>query len=774
MQKGTAMKKVYDLHTAESERALYLSVYTPSIIRVTYGKHPDEVPASRMVTADPERLPDVPVCFEETENEYIVRTDALTVIADKQSLDVRFERADKTPLSRLSGQELTEYEMFRTVGGNAETRQTVDGVRVTMKDGDREFLRTSHHGKATLTFSEDEELFGLGSQEEGYPSLKGQYVPLYQENMRIALPYLVSTKGYAYLFDCSSLMTFDATDRRYGRIRFDSVDAIDYYFLAGDGFDDICRNYRILTGATPMLPKWAVGYIQSRERYVSQAHLLETAEKYREIGTPIDCIIQDWQTWPGGLWGFKRFDPERYPDPQGMMDRLHDMNMHMLISIWPNMSGESEDRIEFRNAGKLLGDGSVYNAFDEEARNIYWRQTNNAFFRYGIDGWWCDSSEPYDAVWGGRERAPLPERMKQSTDEFKKYLDDSIINAYSIEHSKGIYENQRKTSDEKRVINLTRSGFPGQHRYGTIVWSGDVSATWVALSRQIPIMQNYIACGEAFWNCDAGGFFVHQWEQWFGDGDYPEGKDDLGFRELYTRWLQFAGFTPFMRSHGTDTPREVWQFGERGTMFRDAIEDAIALRYRLAPYLYSVNAAVTFDGTMPVTALGLAFPDDRTARTVSKQYMYGHEFLVCPVTHPMYYNAGSEEIRNPDRYIDVYLPEGGWYDFHTEDYYEGGRYIRVPCSIERIPLFVRAGAIVPTSPVMQYVDENPDAVCEVRIYAGRDGQFTLYNDAGDGYGYENGEYTAVKITYNDKTGEVSEELSGTDAFRRKVVYRIIR
>ena len=368
----------------------------------------------------------------------------------------------------------------------------------------------------------------------------------------------------------------------------------------------------------------------------------------------------------------------------------------------------------------------------------------------------------------------MPERMTVSTGEFKKYLDDGIINAYSLFHAMGIYEGQRQTTDQKRVINLTRSGFPGQHRYGTIVWSGDVSATWETLRKQISIAQNYIACGEAYWNADIGGFFVKQWYQWFGDGDYPDGKDDLGYRELYTRWLQFAGFTPFMRSHGTDTPREVWQFGERGTMFRDAIEAGIALRYRLAPYFYSINAAVTFEGTMPITALALAYPNDRIARRISSQYLYGHEFLVCPVTHPMYYTAGSVEVVKPDRYIDVYLPEGGWYDFHTEAYYEGGRHVRIPCTIDRIPLFVRAGSIVPTSPVMSYVDADPDAVCEVRIYAGADGRFTLYNDAGDGYGYEKGEYTAVTITYDDATGTISETTEGTDEFRRNTVYRVIK
>jgi len=765
------MKNTFDFYFADYQ--LNVTVCGEKLFRITYGRAPLTVRDSVMVSLDANDASGVLVESSETQEEFIVQTPYARVMIQKTSGDLRFEREDGSLLSSVSGHELTEYAMYREVGGTKETKKTVDGVRVTIKDGERAFVRTANHGKLRLRFVEDEDLYGLGSHEEGYPNLKGQFVPLYQENMRIAIPYLVSTKGYAYLFDCSSLMTFDATDYRYGRFFFDSVDALDYYVIVGENFDDVCRGYRTLTGVTPMLPKWAVGYVQSRERYTSQEHILETVRRYRKIGVPLDCIVQDWQTWPDDMWGYKCFDTTRYPNPKEMMDQLHEMNVHMLLSIWPNMTENSKDQIEFRDAGKLYGDDSTYDAFDPEARAIYWRQANNGIFQYGVDGWWCDSSEPFDAVWGGSERAPLPERMKQSTDEFKKYLDDGVINAYSLYHSMGIYQGQRNTTDEKRVINLTRSGYPGQHRYGTIVWSGDVSATWEALTKQIRIAQNYIACGEAYWNSDAGGFFVKQWKQWFGDGDYEDGKDDLGFRELYTRWLQFAGFTPFMRSHGTDTPREVWQFGERGTLFRDAIEQTIALRYRLAPYFYSVNAAVTFEGTMPIVALGLAFPHDRTARKVSHEYMYGHEFLVCPITHPMYYGVGSREIASPDHYIDVYLPQGGWYDFHTEAYYEGGRFVRVPCGIERIPLFVRAGAIVPTSPVMQWVDEDPDAVCEVRIYAGQDGSFTLYNDAGDGYGYERGEYTALTIRYEDATQRVTEEWSGVDTFRRNVAYRII-
>lgn len=753
---------------------LYVTVYSDHILRLTYGGHPDTCAESMMITAAADTYPVSVLETEDTEQVFTLTTAAICLTYDKTCKKLRFTRRDGTLLSRLSGCSISAYDIYHTIGGNTELQQTADGLRATVTDGKQQYLRSSNHGSLKLVFSEDEALYGLGSHEEGFPSLKGQYVPLYQENMRIALPYLVSTKGYAYLFDCMSMMTFDATDHRYGRFYFDSVEQLDFYFIAGDDFDAVCRGYRSLTGTTPLLPKWAVGYVQSRERYVSQAHILETAKEYRNLGVPLDCIIQDWQIWPDGMWGYKFFDPERYPDPGAMMDLLHAMHVHMLLSIWPNMSGESENQKEFRAAGKLLGNDSTYDAFDPEARDIYWKQAFEGIFRYGVDGWWCDASEPFDAVWNGEERAPLQERMKQSVDEFKKYLDDSIINAYSIAHSRGIYEGQRGTTDEKRVINLTRSGFPGQHRYGTIVWSGDVSATWEALAKQVPIAQNYIACGEAYWNCDAGGFFVKQWAQWFGDGDYEKGKDDLGFRELYTRWLQFCGFTPFMRSHGTDTPREIWQFGERGTLFRDAIEKTIALRYHLAPYFYSVHAAVTFDGTMPITALGLAFPNDRTARTISREYMYGHELLVCPVTHPMYYHANSEEITAPDRWIDVYLPEGGWYDFYTEEYYEGGQFIRVPCTMDRIPLFVRTGAIVPISPVMQYVDEDPAAVCEIRIYAGCSGSFTLYNDAGDGYAYENGDYTALTITYDDAAGTVTERLNGNNTYRRNITYRIIR
>ena len=744
----------------QENRTLTVTAYSPRIVRLTYGGAPEELPASYIVKAKGEDFPPTDVRAEEGEKTLTLSTGGMNLTVDREALAVRIEDECGGLLSRVHRFGLTEYDMYRTVGGNAETRHTVDGERVTVKDGEREFLRKSNHGAVTFEFTEEETLFGLGSHEEGYPNLRGQFVPLYQENMRIAVPVFVSTKGYGVLIDCASVMTFDATDFRRGRFFLDSTDAVDVWFVWGGDYDGVCRELRTLTGTTPMLPKWAAGYVQSKERYASQDELIAVGRKYRELGIPIDVIVQDWLYWDDGMWGNKHFNKERYPDPKAMTDALHGMDLRLMVSIWPNLSGESEDRVELREAGYLLGDGSMVNAYDPAARAMYWKQAYEGLFQYGVDGWWCDSSEPYDAVWGGRERAPLPERMAKSVGEFKKYLDDGVLNVYSLHHSMGMYENQRACSD-KRVVNLTRSGYAGQHRYGTVVWSGDCSANWETLRRQVRIMQNYVATGEAYWNSDIGSFFASGGYEWFRDGDYPRGCEDEGYRELYTRWLQFAAFTPMMRSHGTNTPREVWRFGERGTAYRDAIERAIHLRYALLPYLYSTHAAVTFDGTMPVTPLALAYPYDREAAKASGEYLYGKSLLVCPVTDP-----GAEEIT-------VYLPRGGWYDYETEEYYEGGGYWTFPVTIDKIPLFVKAGSILPVAPPVQSTAELTGKPYELRVYAGADGEFTLYDDGGLDYAYEKGDYTAVKYAYRDEDGMLRETVTGKPDWKHPAAVRII-
>lgn len=641
----------------------------------------------------------------------------------------------------ISYPEFTDYEVRKSAGGETTIRQTVDGIKSTVSGGESELVRISRHAEMVFSFGDDI-LFGLGSHEEGYDCLNGHVFPMIQENMRIAVPFFISNKGYAVLVDNASYMSFDFTEEHKAKLYIDCADCVDIYLFDGT-MEEIYANYRYLTGETPMLPKWACGYVQSKERYTCAQELVDVVSEYRSRRVPLDGIVQDWQYWGENLWGEKILDLSRYADFDKYIDKLHEMGAHLMVSIWPNMAGDGENQTEFREAGLLLGDGSVYNAFDEAGRTMYWKQAREGLFKYGLDAWWCDSSEPYDANWGGDTRRSQEESVERSVAEFKKFIDDADINIYSLFHSRGIYENQRKESN-KRVLNLTRSGFVGQHRYATVTWSGDVSASWETLRRQVHILQNYISTGEAYWNSDAGGFFVKSGEPWFWSGEYENGCEDDNYRELYVRWLQFAGFTPMMRSHGTDTPREIWRFGEPGTMYYDAIRKAIELRYTLLPYLYSVNAAVTLKGEMPVKPLALAFDDDYIANADNSitfgEYMYGNELLVCPVTRP-----GITEM-------EVYLPKGIWYDLYTEEKYDGGRTITVSLTPDAIPVLVKAGSIIPTAPVMQYSGETDDYVISVRVYAGADGEFMLYEDAGDGYEYEQGEYCLRKISYSQETG----------------------
>ena len=717
--------------------------YSNRIIRITYSEKENYSNSSFIVTAEPisNAKTDVEVKVDNNQNISLFRKGKL--------------------LSSVKRPTFESYDIYKNEGGEVEIRETADGMRSSVVNSERQFVRKSNHARLSIDIDDDETIFGLGSHEEGFPCINNQYIPLYQENKRISLPYFVSDKGYAYLFDCASYMTFDNRSGDTAEFYFDSVDAVDIYFIFGDSFDEICAAYRFLTGVTPMFPKWCCGYIQSKEYYHSQQELLDIATEYRRRKIPIDCIVQDWQYWHSGLWGDKNFDLSRYPDMKACTDTLHKMNINLIISVWSNLIGDSPNYREFAQRGLLLGDNSTYNAFDEKARELYWKQANEGLFRYGIDGWWCDSTEPFDVVWRGPDRGTLEKRMNRSIAEFKKYLDDSVINAYSINHSKGIYENQRKTCPDKRVVNITRSALSGQHRYSAFVWSGDISSKWDVLARQVNIMQNYIACGEAYWNCDIGGFFVKQGADWFKDGDYENGCDDEGYRELYTRWLQFAVFTPLLRSHGTDTPREIWRFGEEGTPYYEAIKKGIELRYSLLPFFYSANAAVTFDGKMPVKALALAFPEDKTACKTFDEYLYGDTFLVCPITE-----AGLKTKK-------VYLPEGIWYDYFTDKKYTGGKYIEVECELDKIPLFVKAGAIIPTAKPMQYVDEFPNEPYTVKVYAGADGYYLLYDDDGRTYAYENGEYSRIEILYDDKTGTVEANELNNSAYAHPIEFQII-
>ena len=702
----------------------------------------------------------------ETDDELKFSTKNLQISINKETGAFTYMDANRQILVRepeKGGKILTPVDVEKTVfefeeDTQIEVKYSADGMRAESQNYKKKIDRTAYHTKLSFEWDEEEALYGLGSHEEGIMNLRGHHRYLYQQNMKAVVPMLVSTKGYGLLIDSYSLMIF--RDDIYGSYIWTDVDdEMDFYFIYGPSLDKIVQNYRHLTGKTPMLPKWAFGYVQSKERYKTQKELLEVVEEYRERKIPLDVIVLDWQSWPGKLWGEKVLDKERFPDPEGMMDDLHSMNARLMVSIWPIMNAGGTNHKEMKEKGFLLGNQATYNAFDEKARKLYWEQAYNGLFSKGIDAWWCDCTEPFEADWKGEVKPEPEERLKINTEEAKKYLDPEYVNAYSLLHSKGIYEGQRNTTDDKRVINLTRSAYAGQHRYGTITWSGDITAKWETLKKQIPEGLNFCVTGEPYWTTDIGAFFTkNKPDLWFWDGDYNDGCNDLGYRELYVRWFQYAAFLPMFRSHGTDTPREVWRFGESGSIFYNTLLRFLKLRYRLMPYIYSVAGMVTHMDYTMMRVLAFDFRSDNEVYNISDQFMFGPAFLVNPVTDPMYYGPNSCPIEGVDKTRSVYLPKGcDWYDFWTGQRIEGGQKITTQAPLEIMPLFVKSGSIVPMGPEIQYVDEKKEAAIELRIYPGQDAIFTIYEDEGDNYNYEKGKYSETVIKWNDQSSILTFE-----------------
>ena len=758
----------------EGDRRLRIRFVANSIARITYtqGREFLDRP-SRIIVA-----PAAEVAFDLRDEQecYALSSTTLKVTVNKSTGALGYFDAAGGVILREpegGGRSLTSKTVTRNVfrsGAVIATEQSIDGARATVAEHETVFDREAFEAKLEFVFAKDEALFGLGSHEEGYGNLRGSSRDLYQQNMKSVVPHLVSTRGYSVLFDCGSLMTF--LDGEEGSFWWaDVVDELDYYVVNGDNFDAVMRGYRHLTGATPLPPKWAFGYVQSKERYVTAHEMVDVVAEYRRRRIPLDCIVLDWKSWPNDAgWGQKSFDPLRFPDPGGFTKRLHKLGAKLMVSIWPIMTGGCENQRELNERGLMLGNESTYNAFLPEARACYWEQARRGLFKHGVNAWWCDCTEPFEADWSGVVKPSPAERLAINTEASELYLDSAEINIYSLVHSQGIYEGQRSVCDDKRVLNLTRSSYAGQHRYGTFTWNGDVSATWETLRRCIPEGVNFCATGEAYWTVDAGGFFVDKrTDLWFWRGDYPggcrgltsmdalapdandTGSTDFGFWELYTRWLQYAAFLPMFRSHGTDVPREIWRFGEEGTPFYDAIAACIRLRYRLLPYIYSLAAAVTREGAAMVRAVALEFPADIRTHTVSDQFLLGPSLLICPVTKPMYYGQDSLAINDVAKTRKAYLPAGAkWFDFWNGKLYDGGQVVVVEAPLERIPLFARAGSIVPMTEPMQFVDENPEAAYELRVYTGADASFMLYEDAGDGYAYERGEYALISIEWNEE------------------------
>ncbi|MBN2000656.1 DUF5110 domain-containing protein [candidate division KSB1 bacterium] len=619
---------------------------------------------------------------------------------------------------------------------------------ILLQEGPRQIVpsvvlgKKVNHVQQFFQWADNEALYGLGQHQEGIFNWRGHYVELVQYNMRAVVPFLLSTKGYGILWDNYSYTKF--YDTRYGSFLWSEVgDAVNYFFIYGPEPDAVIRNYRGLTGLAPLMPKWALGYIQSKERYKTQQEIIDIAKEYRERQIPLDVIVLDWQYWDDGLWGQKSFNQERFPDPQSMMQTLHsELNMHLMISVWPKMSVRSANYLEMAKQEDFLYTGSnspFYDAFNPDARALYWKQANEGLFSKGIDAWWCDATEPELDGWDFNNDA-YKIKMKPFIGSGARYM-----NAYSLMHAKGMYENQRLTTEKKRVVNLTRSAFAGQQKYSTITWSGDIVATWDVFKNQIPAGLNFCMSGLPYWTTDIGGFFVQSSQagelgrgEWFRNGGYDGGIEDDDYKELYVRWFQYGAFCPIFRSHGTDISREIWRFGDPGFWAFDALLKFDNLRYRLMPYIYSTAWKVTSDGYTIMRGLMMDFRHDFHVFEIDDQYMFGPAMMINPVTKP------KASFRK------VYLPhDSDWYNFWTGKKYSGGQTLHVPTPIDEIPLFVKEGSIIPMGPFIQYAAESVDPL-ELRIYRGADGQFTLYEDEDDSYNYERGIFSTIEFKWDDK------------------------
>ena len=692
--------------------------------------------------------------YSEDEAFVSLSTAKITAKVNKKTSSIVYYTCDGEEILReadCQSKYVTYYDTTQTVVDEntiVEDIVTPDGIKKQIKQATKVFDRRLCHTKLSLKFKDDEKIYGLGQDYYGVLNHRGTTNYLHQANMKICIPFFLSTAGYGILSGTDGVARFN--DNNHGSYFYTDADTeMDFYFIYGPEFDDIIKGYRFLTGKAVMLPKWAFGYVQSQERYESQQEIIETVEKFEKLGLGIDCIVQDWNSWRPGTWGEKRMDPNWFPNVPEMIKTLEDKNVHFMLSIWSNPSTNTPDHHEFAENNLLLPASDNYDAFKEEGRKLYWKQVREGLFNNGVKSFWCDSSEPFAPEWR-TEEPEVADYYHEYLNVSSQFMPRDVINAYGLVHSQTIYDGQRGDTDKYRVCNLTRSTFTGGQRYGAILWSGDISAKWDVYRNQIATGLNFCASGLPYWTLDIGAFFVRKGEQWFWNGDYNDTTDDLGYRELFTRWFQLGAFLPIFRAHGTEARREPWNYGEEGTMFYDAIKAAMELRYSLIPYIYSAAADVYFNDSTILRMLAFDFRKDAVACEIKDQFMFGKSIMVCPVTEPMYYGVNSEKIENADLTRKVYLPAGtAWFDFYTKERYEGGQWITVDADISKIPLFVKAGSIIPMTEPVRNTAESSKAKIEYVVFPGKDADFVLYEDEADGYGYEKGEYKFTKIHWND-------------------------
>jgi alpha-D-xyloside xylohydrolase len=717
-----------------------------------------------------------------------IRTKALQVNVDRATGAIRFAAADgKTILGEPAG------------GGRELTPATVDG-------------RSTFQVQQRFVTSGDEALYGLGQHQEGFFDLRSIPLRLQQANTNISVPVLLSSKGYGLLWNNASLTDFNAADQaivldaktgegrfkagasgEYGFLltgnrrdrlylsvggkkivdienmwvadsagakidlkadteykisaqtggetklfvrspsdisgfRSEAGSAVDYFFFYGPGLNRVIQEYRQITGAAPLLPRWAYGFWQCRDRYSSQQQILDTAAEFRKRQIPVDVIVQDWQYWGKYGWNAMRFDEHDYPDPARMMKQLHGEDLHLVASVWPKFGAETAVDQDMKKEHLLLPSGADTrepgetqakedwaDLFNPGTQKLFWSELNRGMFQDGLDGWWLDASEPEgDALKGATT-----------------YLGpgEFVRNAYPLYETAAVYGGQRAATDQKRAVILTRSAFAGQQRNAAISWSGDVSADWQTLRRQIPAGLSFSMSGLPYWTTDIGGFFRPE-DQYTSDA----------YRELLIRWFEFGTFCPIFRVHGFRSATEMWNYGPE---VEKVLREYDTLRYRLLPYIYSEAWNVTDQGGTMMRALPLQFPNEPRVREIQDQFMFGPSLLINPVVE-----KGATER-------GLWLPSSaGWVDFWTGKSWKGGETVKADAPLARIPIYVKQGSILVLGAPVQSAAEDAGPL-EVRIYPGQDADFSLYEDRGDGYAYENGERATVPLHWDDRRRSLS-------------------
>ena len=633
----------------------------------------------------------------------------------------------------------------------------------------------------TFTLDKGEAIYGLGTIQNGKMNRRGEHKRMEQSNLEDFQNVIQSIKGWGLYWDNYAPTQFD-DDARGMSLTSEAGDVIDYYFMYGGSADGVIAQMRFLSGDVPMFPLWTYGFWQSKERYKTAAETESIVDKYRELQVPLDGIIQDWQYWGSNyLWNAMDFLSEDFANGKQLIKNVHQKHAHFMISIWASFGPMTQQFRELDEKGLLMpfetwpqsgishvwppimkypSGVKVYDAFHPEARAIYWKYLKT-LYDYGCDAWWMDSTDP-DFF-----------NPKESDYEHKVYGGTwrSQRNAFPLETVRGIYQSQRKDDKGKRIFIMTRSSFAGQQHYGSNMWSGDVNSSWDMLRKQVPAGLSFSLTGNPNFNTDIGGFFCGSYNT-RGGGSAPKNPQ---FQELYVRWMQYGLFCPVFRSHGADAPREIWQFGKKGEPVYDAIEKQIRLRYRLIPYLYSTAWQVTSNNDSYMRPLFSDFAADQRVWDMTDEFMFGRSILACPIVNPQYTeekiirtNAmtgwekrkeeGGERKENggidwtETKTAKKYLPKGAkWYDFWTNQLYNGGQEVTLQTTLDRVPMFVRAGSILPLGPEMQYVGEKAWNNLEMRIYPGADAEFSLYEDEGDNYNYEQGYYSNIIFTWSDRT-----------------------